>query len=432
MILSKTLSNKSFAVYGLGVTGLSVLNCLKKSKVKNFYLWDDDKTKRNSIKIKLNIKDFLKSLKFVDYIIISPGINIRKSKHKKILEINESKIITDLDLFFMSNKYSKSIVVTGTNGKSTTCKIIKHLLKKNNLKTKLGGNIGNPILSLDFKKKTFVIIEASSFQLAYSKYIKPDYALILNITKDHLEWHGNLKNYIDSKFKVFSLQAKNNFAILSDSQLIKKFKKGHYLSKLVSTNSKEYKKIKERIQNEYLSSKANEENMNFAYSLSKLFKIKTKKFINSFNSFKGLPHRNEIFLKTNNIKFINDSKATSFEASKLTLESNKNIFWILGGLPKKGDRFYLKNLKTRIIKSYIIGKNVKFYKKQLKNNIKFEVSKTLKKCVISIFKDIKKFPFKPIVVLLSPSGASYDQYDNFGERGDDFKKLVLYYGNKYS
>ena len=147
MILSKTLSNKSFAVYGLGVTGLSVLNCLKKSKVKNFYLWDDDKTKRNSIKIKLNIKDFLKSLKFVDYIIISPGINIKKSKHKKILEINESKIITDLDLFFMSNKYSKSIVVTGTNGKSTTCKIIKHLLKKNNFKTKLGGNIGNPILS---------------------------------------------------------------------------------------------------------------------------------------------------------------------------------------------------------------------------------------------------------------------------------------------
>ena len=88
MILSKTLSNKSFAVYGLGVTGLSVLNCLKKSKVKNFYLWDDDKTKRNSIKIKLNIKDFLKSLKFVDYIIISPDIKYDQ-KHKRNL--------TDLD-----------------------------------------------------------------------------------------------------------------------------------------------------------------------------------------------------------------------------------------------------------------------------------------------------------------------------------------------
>ena len=140
MILSKTLSTKSFAVYGLGVTGLSVLNCLKKSKVKNFYLWDDDKTKRNSIKTKPNIKDFLKSLQSVDYIVVSPGINIKNSKHKKILIMNKSKIITDLDLFFMSNKFTKSIVVTGTNGKSTTCKIIEHLLKKNNLKVKLGGN----------------------------------------------------------------------------------------------------------------------------------------------------------------------------------------------------------------------------------------------------------------------------------------------------
>ena len=430
MILSKTLSTKSFAVYGLGVTGLSVLNCLKKSKVKNFYLWDDDKFKRNSIKTKPNIKDFLKSLQSVDYIVVSPGINIKNSKHKKILIMNKSKIITDLDLFFMSNKFTKSIVVTGTNGKSTTCKIIEHLLKKNNLKVKLGGNIGKPILSLNFKKNTFVIIEASSFQLSYSKYIKPHYAVILNITKDHLEWHESLKNYIDSKFKVFSLQAKNSYAILNNAQLIKKFKKKHYLSKLVSVNSKEYKKIKEKIQNKYLSSKVNEENMNFVYSLSKLLKIKKKKFVNSFSTFKGLPHRNEIFFKRNNIKFINDSKATSFEASKLTLESNKNIFWILGGLPKQGDRFYLKNLKSRIIKSYIIGNNVRFYKKQLKNNIKYEVSKTLKNCVIKIFKDIKKFSTKPMVVILSPSGASYDQYDNFGERGDDFKKLVLFYGNK--
>ena len=86
--------------------------------------------------------------------------------------------------------------------------MIYHLLKKNNYKTLLGGNIGTPILSLNIQKNNFIVIEASSFQLAHSKYICPDFAILLNITNDHLDWHGNMKNYIESKFKIFKLQKK--------------------------------------------------------------------------------------------------------------------------------------------------------------------------------------------------------------------------------
>ena len=99
-------------------------------------------------------------------------------------------------------------MVTGTNGKSTTCKMIYCMLKNNNHKVVLGGNIGTPVLNLNIKKKDFLIIEASSFQLAYSKFVCPDYALLLNITNDHLDWHGNMKNYINSKLKIFKLQKK--------------------------------------------------------------------------------------------------------------------------------------------------------------------------------------------------------------------------------
>ena len=170
-------------------------------------------------------KNFLQLINFVDYVIVSPGINLKKAELRKALLKNKSKIITDLDLFYMLNSRAKSIVVTGTNGKSTTCKIIEHVLKKNKINTSLGGNIGKPVLSLNLKKNPFVIIEASSFQLAYSKFVKPDYALILNITNDHLDWHGSMNNYIKSKLKIFLLQKKNNFAFINNKNLLKIFKK---------------------------------------------------------------------------------------------------------------------------------------------------------------------------------------------------------------
>ena len=96
--------------------------------------------------------------------------------------------------------------------------------------------------------------------------------------------------------------------------------------------------------------------MNFVYTLSKLLKINNKKFINSMNTFVGLPHRHEIFLKKSNVIFINDSKATSFEATKFALTNNKNIFWIVGGLPKYKDKFNLKDVKNNIIRPILLEK----------------------------------------------------------------------------
>ena len=203
------LSKKSFAVYGLGTTGRSVINYFNKISFKNYIIWDDNKILKKYWHLdKEKKKDFLRQLNFVDYIIVSPGINIKKSELRKVLLKNRFKIITDLDLFYIFNPRARSIVVTGTNGKSTTCKIIEHVLKKNKTNTILGGNIGRPVLSLNLKKNPLVVIEASSFQLFHSKFVKPDYALILNITNDHLDWHGSMNNYIESKLNIFSFQKK--------------------------------------------------------------------------------------------------------------------------------------------------------------------------------------------------------------------------------
>ena len=421
MVSINNLKNLSFLVYGLGVTGQSVLNFFKKNDFKKFYLYDD-KLKKN-----INLNAILRK---VDFIVLSPGISLKKTKNRKKLIRYQNKIITDIDLLYLTKKNFKSIVVTGTNGKSTTCKIIYHLLRKNNYKTLLGGNIGTPILSLNIKKNNFLVIEASSFQLAYSKYICPDYAILLNITNDHLDWHGNMKNYMDSKFKIFNLQNKNQFSIVN-KKLSKNFNRRKLLGKKFFPNLNNYYNLKRKIKNFYLKSLINDENMATVFELSKILKINKNSFINSLNSFKGLPHRYEIFLKKKNCLFINDSKATSFQATKFALLNSKNIFWIVGGLPKENDRINLNKVKKNIIKSYIIGKNIEFFKGQLKNKINYCISKNLKHSIIQILKDIRSLKKNDNIILLSPAAASFDQYSNFEKRGEEFKRLSKYYARKY-
>ena len=424
MLKIPKLKELSFLVYGLGLSGQSVIKFFKKNKVKKFYVWDDKQ--KNTLK-KLRPKNISKTLNQVDYIVLSPGISLLKNK--KLIRFKK-KIITDLDLFYLSKNKPKSIVVTGTNGKSTTCKLLAHLLKKNKLRNSIGGNIGIPILDLKSSKNNYIIIEASSFQLSHSKFICPDYAFFLNLTNDHLDWHGNMKNYLNSKLKIFRLQTKNHYAIIN-KKLKNNFLRKNYLSKLIIPNSKDYRKIKFKIKNEYLTSKINDENMNFIYTFSKLLGIKEKLFIESMRTFKGLPHRFEIFLKRKNITFINDSKSTSFKSAELALSSLKNIYWILGGSPKIGDKIKILKYKKNILRCYLIGKNISFFKNQIKNKISFLITNNLKNSIIQILKDSKLRKRENKFILLSPAAASFDQFVNFERRGDEFKRLSITYARKF-
>ena len=426
MKISKPIKENSYAIYGLGLSGKSVLNFLKKKKAKKIYTWDDKKNNKKKV------NQFKKVLDEVDYIAISPGINIQKTKFKLELFRNKKKIITDLDLFFMQKKLVKTIAITGTNGKSTVCKLIQHILKMNKLDAQLGGNIGKPILDLKIKRKSVVIIEASSFQLAHTKFIKPTFSLIINITSDHLDWHNTKENYINSKFKIFSKQDNKDIAILNDIKLCKIFKKKKYLSKLkIIKKGSLNNSIKKKITNDYLISQPNLENLEYAYQISKIYKVKEKIFIKAINTFKGLPHRHEIFLKKNKITFINDSKATSFESTKYALKNNKNIFWIFGGLPKIGDKFNFLGIESNIIKSFIIGTKTNYFKKKLTKKIEYKISLNLQNAVKNIFKELLLIKGKKVTVLFSPASASYDQFKNFANRGDNFKKIIKNYAKKF-
>jgi len=428
MEISKPIKNSSFAIYGIGLYGNSVLKFLKKKKIKKIYQWDDKKNVKSIKKFIL----FKKILDEVDYIVISPGINIQKTKFKSKLFKNKKKLITDIDLFYMQKISVKSIVITGTNGKSTACKLTQHILKTNKLDAQLGGNIGKPILDLNIQKNSIVIIEASSFQLSYTKFIKPTIAAILNVSSDHLDWHNTITNYKNSKFKIFSKQDRKNVALLHNKKLISLFKKKNYLCKLkIIKNNLLNKAIKKKIFNNYLISKPNLENLTFAYQISKLFKIKEKIFLKAVNNFKGLPHRHEVFLKKNKITFINDSKATGFDSTKYALKNNKNIFWIFGGLPKIRDHFNLLGVSSNIIKSFIIGKKTTYFKNLVAKKIKYKISFNLRNAIKDVFKELVLMKDNNATVLFSPASASYDQFNNFAERGNQFKKITKYYAKKF-
>ncbi len=430
MVTLKKYQNKKIAIYGMGITGFSAARVFKRSKA-TIYCWDDNKKARKKAKSSnFNIQKFWLKNVSVEKIIMSPGININKCKIKNYLKKNADKIITDLDLFFELNKDSLIISITGTNGKSTTCKVIEKILKTANLHVKTVGNIGNPILlSSKIKKRTIFIIEVSSYQLEYSNLFRSRYAAILNISPDHLERHKSINNYIKTKSKIFHGQKSTDYSYINFnnkySKKIKKiFKKNKLKSKLVSVKAHKYNFLLKKIKNNYFNGKGNIQNLVFAYKIAKKLKIKDDVIIKALNKFKGLSHRQEIIFSNKKLLYINDSKATSFDASLQCLLNYNKIYWIVGGLPKHKDFFDLKKVKKKIIKAYIIGKHPLFFENQIKNHIAYTISGNIKKALEDISKDLTLNQNIKKTIILSPAAASFDQFKNFESRGVFFKNLI--------
>ena len=426
------LKKSKYVIYGFGKTGKSVKFFLKKNNIKSFFVWDDNWISKKANKKVKQIKILSKEIINSDYIVISPGIQISKAIAKNILKRYTKKIITDLDIFYLFYPNLKTIMVTGTNGKSTTCELLKNLFQKTKkYNVHLSGNIGRPILYERPKNRSLFIIEASSYQLYYSKYLRPNHALIINISNDHLDWHINYSNYLNSKLKIFQNQKKNNFAYLEDLKLITKFKRKKFKGKLITVKKKLKNTFVNDIKTRYFKNEANLQNLRFVYTIANKFKIRRKIFFSIINSFKPLPHRGEYLVKKAGVVFINDSKATSFEAAKNSLSIHKNIFWILGGVPKKGEKINLSNYKKSIIKIYLIGKNISFFENLIYKKFNYKICHSLKRAFLDIKKDLKKLKSLNTnfskTVLLCPASASFDQFQNFEERGSKFKRMVKLY-----
>ena len=333
--------------------------------------------------------------------ITSPGIAPSHPLIKKA-----KNLISEFDYFYENAPFQ--IWITGSNGKTTTTQMIHYLLKD----SQIGGNIGIPLAKLN-KTAPFWVIEASSFQLHYTKFAKPNIFVILPIKEDHILWHGNFENYVRAKLSPLKRMNKNDFVIMP-----KEFDSPTKAKKILYNNEEDLKK--------FFNIKKTEFKLPFLLDelLAKaVFKILFNKE-KSLKDFKIDPHKLEEFKDKLGRIWVDDSKATNTDATLNALKryEDKKIFLIIGGVDKAQDFTplfdYMKNLDITL---FVIGKNTNLFENLAKKySINYKISKTLKNAV----NDIDKLHSENTIALLSPACASFDQFKGYKHRGEEFKKIV--------
>ena len=435
-------------IYGLNKSGLSLINHLSKTS-ESFIAWDDNEKRRQ--KISLTFKDIVfkhpedLNLSKVKEAFITPGISLND---KKILRLRDKKINLYRDLEFYSKLLSNQevIAITGTNGKSTTTKLIGDVIKSNKLNCFVGGNIGRPLV--DFKNinddSNYHVIELSSFQLESAPSFFSHISILLNISHDHLDRYHTIDNYIHAKEKILNNNKENYNIISTDDDYCRDiFCSSNHLNNIPISTSKPIKKgvffIDDKIYDQYffdkrittinkisqsLTGKFNSQNILAAYTVSQILGLDVKIFLEIIGSFIGLPHRLERIINNNNLEVINNSKATNLDSTIKSISNYKNIYLIIGGQAKEKNFSSLINFKKNIIKCYIIGESSDFIYKQLNSSIDSKKSLHLADALKEIFIEVRSSKIKS-TILFSPGCSSFDQFKNFEDRGNKFKEFVM-------
>ena len=440
--------NKKIVVLGSGKSGIGSAILAKKHGY-NVFVSDANKinkeVKRTLKKHSIDYEDGQHSLfnkNNTDLIIKSPGIS-NESKIIKRLKSNKMNIISEIEF---ASRYTNSTIIgiTGSNGKTTTTILIYEILKNAGLKVEIAGNVGVSFAKIVADRKfDYCVLELSSFQLDDIVNFSPKYAIITNITEDHLDrYQNNFDNYIKSKLRITKNQSNKDFLIFNSDDLVLKkminskltkanlhsFSINNFYSKTKIENSKIIINTKNKTDMINTSGipligRHNLLNAMAASTIASLLEISDKKIRDSLIHFKGAPHRMEPVLTIQKVQYINDSKATNVNATYFALESiETSIIWIVGGIDKGNDYSTLLPLVRKKVKSIIClgidnSKIIDVFG-SLCNNIIETTS------IIEAVKIGHKLSSPKETVLLSPCCSSYDLFKNYEDRGDQFKSAV--------
>ena len=378
-----------------------------------------------------------------DVVMKSPGIPDKSPIVKMLIE-NKIPVISEIEFAAPFTK-AKTIGITGSNGKTTTTMLTYHLLKSAGINVGLGGNIGKSFAwQVAEDKYDYYVLELSSFQLDGIINYKPDIAIITNISPDHLDrYEYKYENYIASKFRITMNQTENNFLIYdaddeaisewfknnkTKAQLIpfsltKTFEKGAYIKdKNMEININEEEFVMET-QYIALEGKHNLKNAMAATSVAKLLQIRKQTIRESLSNFQGVEHRLEKVLKIQNVQYINDSKATNVNAAFFALDSmNSPTVWIVGGVDKGNDYSELMSLVHEKVKAIIcLGVDNKKIIDAFGNIVDMMIEVTSMQDAVTMAQRLSE---KGDTVLLSPACASFDLFENYEDRGRQFKNAV--------
>jgi UDP-N-acetylmuramoylalanine--D-glutamate ligase len=459
MIPVRGFEGRTVAVFGLARTGLAAARALVAGGAQ-VALWDERPEGRAAAQaaglplVDLTTADWSQFAA----LMLSPGVPLtHPAPHWTVLKAREAgvEILGDIELFARAvnaapeHKRPKVVAITGTNGKSTTTALIGHICASAGRDTRVGGNIGVGVLDLDDMHGGAVyVLELSSYQLDLTSSLKPDVAIILNISPDHLERHGGMEGYVAAKRRILLNQGKGDTAVIgvddpwgqricteitaANRRTIvpisasKAMGRGCYVLQglLYDATAERATEAADLLRARSLPGRHNWQNAAAAYAAVRGLGISPEEAAEGLMSFPGLAHRMETVAQIGRVRFVNDSKATNTDAARQAMSSYPKIYWIAGGQAKAGGIEALADLFPRIEKAYLIGDAAEAFGQTLTGKAAVVQCGSMDRAVAQAYADAAA-KGQDAVVLLSPASASFDQFADFEARGEAFRAAVL-------
>ncbi|MBO9465002.1 UDP-N-acetylmuramoyl-L-alanine--D-glutamate ligase [Tropicibacter sp. R15_0] len=452
------LKGAKVGVLGLGRSGLSAARALREGGAVPI-VWDDNASARERAEAEgFEARDLRKTMDELTRLVVSPGIpHLYPTPNPVIAAALRAGVPVDNDigLFFQSlgqgwdafDVTPKVITVTGSNGKSTTSALIHHLLESAGRDSQLAGNIGRGVLDIDeLINGSVVVLELSSYQTELARSLTPDVAVFTNLSPDHLDRHGGHGGYFAAKRRLFAEGGPDRAIIGVDEDeglfLANQLAEGPGDDRVIRVSSgtkltgpgwqvfarkgflSEWRKGRQVASIDLrdvvgLPGAHNHQNACAAYAACRAVGLAPRQIEQGLHSFAGLPHRSQVVGEKDGVRFVNDSKATNVDAALKALQAFPKIRWVCGGLMKEGGLEALEPGCANVVKAYVIGREAEGFALQLPG-VEAEICTSMERAVAEAAKDAQPGE----VVLLAPAAASFDQYDNFEKRGDDFVAQV--------
>jgi UDP-N-acetylmuramoylalanine--D-glutamate ligase len=451
-----TFSGRKVAVFGLGESGTASARALLLGGA-DVIGWDDDcAVVAKATAAGIPTAD-LRRIEWprLSALVLAPGVPLTHPSPHWCVGLARAaavEVIGDIELFCRERQRraprSPFAAITGTNGKSTTTALLAHLMRSAGCDTQVGGNIGTAILSLEPPRPGRVhAIEVSSYQIDLAPTLDPWVGVLINISEDHLDRHGTLRDYAAVKERLVAGVQKDGTAVIgvddnwcaaaadrierAGTHVIRVSVRrpvpdGLYVERdtIMQAAGGSASPVARIGGIGSLRGKHNAQNAACAAAAALALALTPRAIEQGLASFAGLAHRMEQVGRKGRVLFVNDSKATNAESAAQALACFPAIFWIAGGKPKSGGISALAGFFPRIRKAYLIGEAAPEFAKQLEGQAPYVVAGTLERAVDLAARDSAASEDEEPVVLLSPACASFDQYRNFEIRGDRFREIV--------
>lgn len=440
MIVSRAFANRRYAVLGLARTGLATVGALVASGAR-VTAWDDRAEARAALPPQVTVADLGEAdLGQFDALVLSPGIPLDRHLLAVRARAAGLPIIGDIELFARARAGlppHRLVAITGTNGKSTTTALIHHIVASAGLPARLGGNIGLPILGQDpLPAGGVYVLELSSFQIDLTETLDADVAVLLNLSPDHLDRHGDMGRYAAAKARLFAMQGPSGVAVIATddehTRDIARSTRARFVN--VSASRSMSSGIAVVGGTAFIDGRAfaaqagwptlqgphNAQNVAAAIGAALALDISPTVIAAALATYPGLPHRMERVVERDGVLFVNDSKATNPTSTAPALAAFPAVHWIAGGLAKTDELDACLPHLGHVRAAYVIGDAAPLFHRLLAPHVRVVDAGTLDRAVAAAAEAARPGE----VVLLSPACASYDQFTDYEARGEAFRAAV--------